>query len=343
MSENDFNLLIKQSNSVIQKLYNYKKEILKNLNWKIIWLKEIKKNVIIWKYYFQINNYKITVNTNDKCFIEKDFLIRKNWIQNFIYQYYKYKNNYNFIYISKNILTLYSFQNSDSCINNINNLNNSFSFLLNTNKIWIKQQIFWKLWASYLKNQYKNLILLWDDVYLLTKNIFSDNEKDNNWTNNLFLWFDNSFTYINWNKNKYFDKKYIKKYNKSIIWYKEWFFWNWYAKTYINRENFLYLWKINFLKNNLYYFYKYLLFMINHDYIIWKNSKKFINIKVDNVYPKLVWEINKKISDRIEKIEKIVYQNNFKNMKDIYNYIENQYTYDTQLMKQNEEYYREKK
>ena len=341
IDENNFNKIIEQSNKVINNLVTYKKEILNNLKWKIIPIYFSWNNSVLWWWFYLFWNkkYKFWFNEHSKCTFSISFDIRNNWIDKFINSLDNYKNNINFYLITKDLITLYSYKYTDNCMNT-KNVNNILHFALKNWDIKIKQKIFWKLWWEYLKNQFYNLLLLWNKIYFINKDIpFSDSDKS------IFLLqnFNDNISFIesnNNNKNIYFNKKYISKYYKTIIWYKDWILDKWYSKTYINRWNIIYLWNTDFLKNNLYYFYNYLKFLLQYNYIIWYVNKTLINTSVDNIYPKEALKYNKKISNRIKNVIEIIYNNDFKYMKDIYKYIETNYTYDNELVNKSFMYYK---
>ena len=343
MSEKEFNQLVIQSNDLINKLADYKRQLLKAMNWKVIDIYHNKIPNQLGYNYFWNNKFKIIINlyANNSCWVEKDFDSR-NWLNQAIdtLEKYSFKNYYKFFMINKWVYSVILYKKTDKCLTWYY-INASFNFALKTNNISAKQKIFGMLGAKYLANQYKNLLLLWNNIYFINKDVF--NWWEDEWYT-LLRDLTNSYTTFSWNKNIYFDKKYINRYNKSILWHKECFFWwDWYSKIWINKENFIYLWTKKFLQHNLYYFYKYLTFLINNNYIIWLVSKNFIHSSVDNVYPKIAWKFNKEIADRIQKVEKIVYENEFKNMKDIYKWIENNFVYDNNLANNSSELFKQKK
>jgi len=159
MSEEEFNQLVKQSNNLINKLANYKKQLLKSLDWKIVDIYFDNKPNYLWYQYFGNDKFKVAINYNNSnnCWIVKDF-DNKNWIYDPIHtmEKYSFKNYYKFFMIKKDMYSVILYKKTDRCLSWYN-INTSFNFVLKTNDISAKQKVFGMLGAKYLENQYKNL------------------------------------------------------------------------------------------------------------------------------------------------------------------------------------------
>jgi len=348
ISEKEYNIIEKQTNMAINNLGRIKRDILSKLKWKVIILTNLKpKWIQFWYQIFWNNKMKMAINTIwNNCFIEKWFFLKNNIAnvsKSLSYIYNNLDNKTLFVSFYNNEIKVYNLK--DSCFNNNNAINNSFSFMIDNNNIDIKKKILWKLWAEYIENQYKNLILVWNNVYYINKDIF-DWENDKDITDDYTLINNVSLTktfFANWKKkpNIYFNPKYIPKYNKTIFWYHHWFFRNWFWKVYINKENFIYLWNIKLLKNNLYYFYNYFSSLLDWNFLIWKVSKDYYFTDVDNIYPKFAKEYNEKIANILKNLKIMIYKNRFEDIKSLYKYIETKYTYDLWLVNRSDELYKE--
>jgi len=307
LSAKSFQILIDQSKKAKRNIKNIIKEVLnQNIN-RLILLKKNKNG----SFYFW-DKLKIYVSTkHNKCLLGRNFysntergrqeLIRKEaWYSHdyFLFYYRNYIGNLWVIYYKK----------SRYCIEH---LMDNFNISLPTKNNRVKRDILAKLWAKYLLNMYRGCLLFNNKLFLLIK------------------WNESPEVYSNRDlfENSNIDPKspYIKLYKKIILEDN----YDTYIDKYKTRYHFLYLWEKWLFIHNLYTY----TFML--DYLNKRNTLSGVtkDLNLNRINPTKLEQIWRSYENVILQIYKIIKNNNFRTIKDIYKYVTTNYQYDYVLMK----------
>jgi hypothetical protein len=343
LPDKDFNNLLKQSNTAKENIKKIIQIILNENTNRAIFLRDKKLKDDTTMSYFgeNIKIYFNPYNPDSNCIytISKNIENTSLWKRDLLYNLASYNSQFFTFYelsSDKKTYNIFLYKKSKKCFDEVLNW---FNIIIPKKDIHYKKAILSKLGAKYLLGTYNNLLLLNNKIYKWFSFDYKDwanvNVNNNNTDNNIYLSYllfknDLSKT-IYYNKYPYMPIKDIKKYYKKIFLPNTN---NMLPTINITRYNFLYLGEKELFKNNLYYFN----FLLDSNLSYWvlvnnvnlKQKKDYIRY-LSNQDPKAIYEYHKRIANVLATIYKIIYDNNFKTLKDIYSFITKNYKYDYEL------------